>query len=299
MSPRKASSGLRIRGSSAGSAPSCDTFQFFMSMPFGTYRKARRTGAFGAAANAGTIESRNGSATVAPTPLRKVLRGSDLPVTIMRPSLIGSLSYRKTGSRGLLSCVGRGHPRPARAGVAARAAGGGRRRRFCRLAARQADHRLFSCGASPAAAARWRAPAVACGTVLDHARVGADRVAFQVLLAGVREILSVAQRRIVHLDDRVLVARVILAPAGEAREIVVAHHDDVDAVRRGDHVGHGHTFERFDNHGDQHVVVDRGAIVDAGLVPQLAIRAATGAPASEWGIPGEPGRIARLERVIY
>src|SRR5687768_11644037 len=85
MSSRKASSGLRMRGSSAGSGPSPATFQFFMSMPFGTYMKARRTGALGAAANAGTIESRNGSATVAPTPFRKVLRGRDLPVTIIEP----------------------------------------------------------------------------------------------------------------------------------------------------------------------------------------------------------------------
>src|SRR5262245_5349534 len=99
MSPRKASSGLRIRGSSVVSDPSSGTFQFFMSMPFGTYMKARRTGGFGAAANAGTIESRNGRATVAPTPFRKVLRGTALPVMIMEPApRAGHRSYRGTGS---------------------------------------------------------------------------------------------------------------------------------------------------------------------------------------------------------
>jgi hypothetical protein len=36
------------------------------------------------AAKAGTIESRNGSATAAPTPFRNVRRGSALPVTIIR-----------------------------------------------------------------------------------------------------------------------------------------------------------------------------------------------------------------------
>ena len=82
MSLRKASSGFMIRGSSPN-APSCGMFQFFMSMPFGTYRKARRTGGFAGAANAGTIESRKGSATAAPMPLRNVLRGRALPVMII------------------------------------------------------------------------------------------------------------------------------------------------------------------------------------------------------------------------
>jgi hypothetical protein len=106
MSSRNASRGLRIRGNSAGSAPSCGTFQFFMSMPLGTYRKARRTGDFGAAANAGTIESRNGRATVAPTPFRKVLRGTALPVMIMEPPpRSGHRSYSGTASGGQFPCI--------------------------------------------------------------------------------------------------------------------------------------------------------------------------------------------------
>ena len=129
---------------------------------------------------------------------------------------------------------------------------------------RQADHRLLirTRAASPAAAA-GRRPSVARRTVLDHARVGADRVAAQVLRAGVPVVLAVLQRGVVHFDDRVLIARIVLAPPGKAREIVVAEDHDVDAVRRRDLLRHGDAFQRFDHHRDEHVVVDRLAVVQA------------------------------------
>ena len=49
-----------------------------MMMPLGTYTIAMRTGALGAADMAGAMASRNGSATAAPTPCKKVLRPSAL-----------------------------------------------------------------------------------------------------------------------------------------------------------------------------------------------------------------------------
>src|SRR5258708_37744078 len=52
-------------------------------MPLGTYTKPMRTGAFTAAPNAGVMASRKGSATAVPTPLRKLLRASALPVIIL------------------------------------------------------------------------------------------------------------------------------------------------------------------------------------------------------------------------
>ena len=98
-----------MRGRSPPSGPSCATFQFFMSMPFGTYRKARRIGGLAAAAKAGTMESRKGSATAAPTPFRNVLRGRDLPVMIIacHPVRRPTVSYTGTGSRRTYRKVGR------------------------------------------------------------------------------------------------------------------------------------------------------------------------------------------------
>ena len=68
-------------------------------------------------------------------------------------------------------------------------------------------------------AAAWRRrlarrrPAIARRSVLHHARVGAEDVAVQILRAGVAEVLAVLERRVVDLDQRVLVARVVLRPA--------------------------------------------------------------------------------------
>ena len=67
-----------------------------------------------------------------------------------------------------------------------------------------------------AAAARWD-PSITRRSVLNHARVGADDVAVQVLRARVAEVLAVLQRRVVHLDDGVLIPRIVLRPPGEAR----------------------------------------------------------------------------------
>src|SRR6185436_2597183 len=76
--------------------------------------------------------------------------------------------------------------------------------------------------ATGAATACRRDPAVARRSVLHHAGVGAEHVAAEILRARVAEVLAVLERRIVDLDQRVLVARVVLRPSGEAREIVVA-----------------------------------------------------------------------------
>src|ERR1041385_7779605 len=83
MSFLNGSSGFITRGNGAENAPSCSMFQFFMSMPFGPYGNASRTGGVALDAPntfAGTIASRYGSATAAPRPRRKVRRGRDLPV---------------------------------------------------------------------------------------------------------------------------------------------------------------------------------------------------------------------------
>src|SRR5215216_1251885 len=64
-------------------------------------------------------------------------------------------------------------------------------------AATAACWRVASTGTARAAGARRR-PSVTRRSVLDHARVGADRVASQVLLAGVAVVLAVFERRIVH-----------------------------------------------------------------------------------------------------
>src|SRR6188472_2178477 len=60
--------------------------------------------------------------------------------------------------------------------------------------------------ATRAAAARWRRPAITRRSVLNHARVGAEHVAVQILGAGIAEVLAVLERGIVHLHQRVLVA---------------------------------------------------------------------------------------------
>ena len=57
-----------------------------MMTPFGTYTNAMRTGGLGvvaARASAGTMESRKGRATAAPTPLRKVPAATALRVMII------------------------------------------------------------------------------------------------------------------------------------------------------------------------------------------------------------------------
>src|SRR5262245_3156898 len=100
------------------------------------------------------------------------------------------------------------------------------------------------CRAATGAAGAWRRPAGARGSVLYHARVGADDVATEVLRTGVAKVLAVLQRGVVHLDDRVLVARIVLRPAGEAGQIVVAQDDDVHAGGGGDFLGVGHALER-------------------------------------------------------
>ena len=219
MSPRKASSGFMMRGSSPN-APSCGTFQFFMSMPFGTYRKARRTGALAGAANAGTIESRKGSATAAPTPLRNVLRGRDLPVMIIAsplrqtdcPRILHGNRFHvlsQTGSRRAravrtLRPAGRPGPELAQRGPAR-----------CPPAGRQADDGLFvRSGPRPRPRPAGRQPSHA-GPFWTMRVSALHGVAVQVLRAGVPVVLAVFERRVVHLDDRVLIARIVLAPAGE------------------------------------------------------------------------------------
>src|SRR5918993_1414205 len=75
-----------MRGNS-NCVPVCFGVQSSIIMPFGVYTNTSRTGAFACAraraANAGTIASSHGSATVAPTPLKNVRRGRCLPVMIM------------------------------------------------------------------------------------------------------------------------------------------------------------------------------------------------------------------------
>src|SRR5690348_16591562 len=69
-----------MRGSSrpgVASGPSSTTFQQAVSIPFGTYRNARRTGGFAEAASAGDIASSQGSAKAAPAPRKKVRRGKN------------------------------------------------------------------------------------------------------------------------------------------------------------------------------------------------------------------------------
>ena len=128
-----------------------------------------------------------------------------------------------------------------------------------------------SSGAVPRpTATSGRLPAVTRGAVLDHARVGAHRVAGQILRAGVPVVLAVFERGIVDLDDRVLIAGIVLTPAGKLRQIVVAQDDDVDAVGRRNLIGHRHAFQRLNHHRHEHVVVDRRAIVQARRVPDLA-----------------------------
>src|SRR6185295_8450323 len=99
-------------------------------------------------------------------------------------------------------------------------------------------------------------PAIACRPILDHAGVGADGVAGTVLLAGVSEILAVLQSSVVHLDDRVLIARIILRPAREARQIVVTENDHIDAGGGRDFVDVGHALKSLDHDDDQHVVIN-------------------------------------------
>ena len=146
------------------------------------------------------------------------------------------------------------------------AAGGGGGRGGRSGAGRETDHWLFVGARAASAAARaGRRPAVASRAVLHHPRVGADGVAVQVLRAGVAVGTCRIQRGVVHLDDRVLIPRIVLAPAGEAGQIVVAEDHDIDAVRRGDLFGHRHALERLDHDGHEHVVVDRLAIVEPGV----------------------------------
>jgi hypothetical protein len=78
------SSGFRMRGNSP-SVPSYSGFQPFMMMPLGTYTNAMRTGGFVvvAEASAGTIASRNGSATAVPMPRRNVRLGRDFLVIMV------------------------------------------------------------------------------------------------------------------------------------------------------------------------------------------------------------------------
>src|SRR6266481_7151021 len=80
-----------------------------MSIPFGTYTKAMRTGGFLAVfanASAGTMESRKGSATAVPTPLKKVLRSSALRVMIIAFSPLGLVSRAFVGQVGNLRRIG-------------------------------------------------------------------------------------------------------------------------------------------------------------------------------------------------
>ena len=56
-------------------------------------------------------------------------------------------------------------------------------------------------------------------------------------------------------------------------------------------------FERFDHHRHQHVVVDRGAIVDPG--PHLTERSAARTAAADRRIAREARRIPRLERIVH
>ena len=73
------------------SLPVAAGVQSFMTIPFGTYTKARRTGAFViarlAAARAGNIASSIGNAMAVPIPLRNVRLGMCLRVMIMALSL--------------------------------------------------------------------------------------------------------------------------------------------------------------------------------------------------------------------
>jgi hypothetical protein len=107
--------------------------------------------------------------------------------------------------------------------LASPAPGGSGRR--CRQTAGKPDNRLgIGLGQGVAAAAaggrRWGrdltaargCPAIARRPVLHHARSGAGSVAVQVLSAGIAVELSVLQGRVVHLDDGILIARVVLRP---------------------------------------------------------------------------------------
>jgi len=77
---RYGSSGFKS-GVKAKSRPVVAGVHCSMIAPFGTYTKPRRrcglAALFAMAVSAGTIASRNGSATVAPTPRRNVRRGND------------------------------------------------------------------------------------------------------------------------------------------------------------------------------------------------------------------------------
>src|ERR1035437_1084222 len=80
-------------------APSPEGLQLDSMIPFGTYTKPKRTAglaAFVVPANAGTIASRNGSASTAPAPRKNARRGSCFRVTIIGPiSLFGPRSFLK------------------------------------------------------------------------------------------------------------------------------------------------------------------------------------------------------------
>src|SRR6185369_14571018 len=103
---------------------------------------------------------------------------------------------------------------------------GGRWRR----AARQSDDRFGLLRRAPAttptarrrrgaaagtATARRPLPPVARRAVLHHARIGAHRVAAQILLPGVAVVLPVLERGVADLDQGILISRIVLGPAGE------------------------------------------------------------------------------------
>ena len=100
-----------------------------------------------------------------------------------------------------------------------------------------------------------------------------------------------------HLDQCVLVARVVLRPAGKTREIVVAEDHHVDASRGGDLLGVGHAFERFNHDGHEHVVVDRRPVVDAG--PHLTEGAASGTAPADRRIARKARRVTRFQGIVH
>src|SRR5690349_10852873 len=104
-----------------------------------------------------------------------------------------------SGRRGGGSATGRqSNDRLRFLGSALAASAGGRRRR--------AAARTTGAG---------RLPPVTCGAVLNKPRVRAHRVAAQILLPGVAVVLAELERRIADLDQRILIARIVLLPAGE------------------------------------------------------------------------------------
>ena len=111
----------------------------------------------------------------------------------------------------------------------------GCRRRTGLLASRQSDNRFFTlfrrvttatsassrrrASRATSTASAGRRPAIACRSILNEVCIRADSVASSILLTGVPVILAIFQCSIVDLDDRILVAGVVLRPTRETRQM--------------------------------------------------------------------------------